>query len=46
MNEKAPEYTATYDLNCIAKIEINDKEEIAMALNKIIKETLTSYTNF
>ena len=43
---KTPEYTATDDMNCVAKIEINDKEVIGMAPNKTVKETLTSYTNF
>ena len=40
------EYTATDDMNCVAKIEINDKEVIGIAPDKTVKETLTSYTNF
>ena len=40
------EYTATDDMNCVTKIEINDKEVIGIAPDKTVKETLTSYTNF
>lgn len=43
---KTPEYTATDDMNCVTKIEINDKEVIGIAPDKTVKETLTSYTNF
>lgn len=43
---KTPEYTATADMNCVTKIEINDKEVIGIAPDKTVKETLTSYTNF
>lgn len=40
------EYTATDDMNCVTKIEINDKEVIGIAPDKTVKEALISYTNF
>lgn len=40
------EYTATDDMNCVAKIEINDKEVIGMAPNKTIIDNLTKYIEF
>lgn len=43
---KTLEYTATDDMNCVTKIEINDKEVIGITPDKTVKEALISYTNF
>lgn len=33
-------------MNCVTKIEINDKEVIGITPDKTVKEALISYTNF